>query len=516
MISNVLAQNQNISNGVIFDGEPYLSINPSDSQHMVISWMGWINFTDKIKIKTRTSFDGGETWSTAVEVPHIENEFTSADPSIAFNSDGEVFLSFVDFTGFDVNPMEGGIYIVKSLDGGLSWNSAVEVLNINADLDRRPIDRPWIVIDRSTGSNQGNIYITSMNAKDALPDFHPYLSLSTDNGNSFTWQDLDATDWLAGDFIPQPMPTPNVSASGIFHAIYPSYVYTQNTLPQYIIASSSNGGTDFDYHTVFATDGATPDAPLAKKGYLLLSNPSNPLHLAFFYLGSPFDDIDVFMTESFDEGITWSEPERINDDPIGNDRMQDLIWASFDSDGDLIVSWRDRRNGSNNSYETETEIWASYRDKDWSQFADNIQITSETIDYNDVLASSGNDFMCIKLQDDILHATWGDTRNGSLNIWFQTMTTEGIILSTQEIASEVIPTVFIYPNPTNSIITIDSSQTLLSFKVYDESGKTIFRKENINNESKVSFNLEALPNGLYLVEIETANGAITKKLIINK
>ena len=29
------------------------------------------------------------------------------------------------------------------------------------------------------------------------------------------------------------------------------------------------------------------------------------------------------------EGLTWSNSIRINDDPIGNNRMQDLIWADL-------------------------------------------------------------------------------------------------------------------------------------------------------------------------------------------
>ena len=49
-------------------------------------------------------------------------------------------------------------------------------------------------------------------------------------------------------------------------------------------------------------------------------------------------DIDVFMSESFDEGAIWTSGIRINDDPIANNRMQDLLWADFDVNGNLVVS----------------------------------------------------------------------------------------------------------------------------------------------------------------------------------
>jgi len=51
-------QNQNISNGNIFDGEPYLSINPENPKHMVVAWMGYLPLTN-VLIKTRVTFNGG-------------------------------------------------------------------------------------------------------------------------------------------------------------------------------------------------------------------------------------------------------------------------------------------------------------------------------------------------------------------------------------------------------------------------------------------------------------------------
>ena len=51
--------------------------------------------------------------------------------------------------------------------------------------------------------------------------------------------------------------------------------------------------------------------------------------------------------------------------------MQDLVWADFDEDGDLVISWRDRRNGDEGTYETASEIWAAFRDKDELVFSPN-------------------------------------------------------------------------------------------------------------------------------------------------
>lgn len=506
-----LGQNQNLSNAVVFDGEPYLSIDPSNSQHLVVAWMSWVSFANKIQIKTRASFDGGQTWSSATALPHVISSFTSADPCIEFNHNGEVLISYIDFTGFNVNPMNGAIYLCKSADGGLSWGTPVEVMSINADLDRRPIDRPWMSIDRSSGPNQGNIYITSMNAMGALPDYHPYVSISTDGGNSFTWQDLDGPNWLSGNLIPQPMPTPEVTASGTFYAIYPSFVLSQNLAAQFVLASSSNGGSSFAYTSVLIGTANSAADSLEKKGYLLRANPADPNHLVFVALAKTSGDLDVYLTESFNGGSSWSAQERINDDPIGNDRVQDLLWADFDNAGSLIVSWRDRRNGTNNTFETASEIWAAFRHKDSANFAANFQITDQTVAYDTVLASSGNDFMCIKMEDGALNATWADPRDGKLNIWYQKLTTDGTVLSLQKIASELLPEVALYPNPTSSTLTV-KSRGLTEVRLYSLDGKRLLSQKLTAQEGSIQLNIEPFPSGSYFVEVLTRTGTLTKKV----
>lgn len=505
----IYAQNQNLSNGNIFDGEPYLSINPTNSQNMVVAWMGYFPYT-KAYIKTKVTFDGGKTWSSLNSIPHTNTLFGSADPSLAFDNSGNVFLSFIDFNKISNS---GAVFVVKSTDGGLTWGNPVEVINVNSDT-QKPIDRPWIGIDRSGGVNEGNIYITTMPPTVfgyLPPPYHPYLSVSLDGGNSFQWRYLDTTNWLAGNIIPQPSASNCVASDGSFYAVYPSYVYSQNVYPQYIIASSQNGGKSFSYNTVFSSLSNVSDT-LAKKGYLLITDPSNPNHLTFFYLGTGYGDIDVFMRESFDKGVNWSDATRINDDPIANNRMQDLVWADFDNDGDLVVSWRDRRNGTDSTYTTSSEIWGAVRSKDSTDFSANFRISDSSVPYDTILSYAGNDFMCIKFADDTLNAVWGDTRNGKLNIWFQRMSMTGLISSSQLISSENVPDIEIYPNPSFSSITIEGKH-IAKVIVFNEKGKVVLTKQNLNGNENIVVGLKGLSKGIYFVQVTTSKGIILKKII---
>lgn len=509
------AQNTNISNGVVFDGEPYIAVNPANPKHLVVAWIGF-KLGNKTVIKTRVSTDAGSTWSATNNVPHVVSTYQSADPSLAFDNNGNVFLCFIDYS---LSPIAGAVYVVKSTDGGLSWGTPVEVINANADGTQYPIDRPWMVIDNSGGPNNGNIYVTTMNPNvfgPVSPPFNPYFIKSVNNGLSFEpWRYLDTINYLAGSFIPQPMPTPCVSADGTFHAVFPSYVVSQSLFAQMFVASSNSAGSAFTYNTVAQTATVNNDT-LPKKGYLLISNPADANHLLLTYPNFDNGDIDVYIIESFDAGVSWGTPVRVNDDPIANNKMQDLIWADFDNDGDLIVTWRDRRNAPDSTYKTPSEIWGAVRWKDSTSFSANFPITDSLISYNSILENSGNDFMCVQLVNDTAYSVWGDTRNNFLNIWFQRLDLVNGSSSVVDLANDVKP-FSISPNPASNYITIDLGENLINDRTFlqliNSQGQLI---QEFHPEKTISqFDVSDLSGGIYFVRFANTAGVSIKKLIIN-
>jgi len=524
--------NINISQGSIFDGEPYLAVNPSNPRHIVIAWLGYIDST-RARIKTRVSFDAGNTWSNINLIDHVNPFYGSADPSLDFDNNGNVYLCYIDFNRFRFS---GAVYVRKSVDGGLTWGNPVEVINAHSEQGKFPIDRPWISIDRSGGVYDGYIYVTTMNPTvfgPLSPPYHPYLTVSADGGNSFgQWSHLDTLNWLAGNFIPQPMPTPSVSSDGTFNAVYPSLVFTQNSQSQFILVSSNDGGNSFAYHSVFSTPRLLQDS-VAKKGYLLRTDPSNADHRAFFYIDNLYGDFDIFMRESFDKGATLSEGVRINDDPIGNNRMQDLLWADFDTNGDLAVSWRDRRNGADSTYSTSYEIWGAVRLKNSADFFTNFRISDTLVAYDSILARSGNDFMSVKLMNDTLNAAWGDTRDGRLNIWFQRMAISQVVTSIDPSSGNKIGVAdkFLvyqnYPNPFNPSTTISYDlprSSRVRVIIYDVRGdllKTIVNGNQSAGRHSVIWdgrdeNGIQAGSGIYFYRIISSGFSQTRKMLLIK
>ena len=483
--------NINVSNGFVFDGEPYLVINPNNANHITIAWMGWKE-NENLVIKTKTSFDGGNTWSSVSTLPHIVEYFTSADPTMAYGNDNTIYLAFIDYNYQYLSSPEGGIYLYSSNNGGLDWNFVSKVMDANDDTTKFPIDRPWLSTDTS-----GNIFITSTNAKGASPPYHPYLSISNDFGTTFTWKYIDTTNWLVGELIPQPMPTNCISKDGTLYIAYPSYLPTQNIFPRYILAKTSDYGSSFEYNTMFNIFSALNDT-LVKKSHLILSNPSNPQHLVFLYLTKEFGDIDVALGESYDKGQNWTPPIRINDDTQGNKKIQDLIWADFDADGDLVIAWRDRRNGTDTTYTTGYEIYATYRKNGNSTFVPNFPISDTIIQYHSILSQSGNDFMCIKVLNDTTYAVWGDTRNGKLNIWLSKFIINNQ-QSFQQIKVNEEP--IIYPIPTNKDKIYFKNIKPKFYEILSLDGNVIRKKHIYDN----SISIKGLKKGIYILKLTCHN-----------
>ena len=125
-IGFVHSQNINLSNLTVFEGEPYIAINPTNNQNIVVAWMGYVfGSGTALTIKTKKSIDGGQTWSTAVNLPHMSPNFKSADVSIAFDGTGKLFLTYIDYRE---SPDSGGVYLTKSLNGGTTWTTTVKVI----------------------------------------------------------------------------------------------------------------------------------------------------------------------------------------------------------------------------------------------------------------------------------------------------------------------------------------------------------------------------------------------------
>jgi hypothetical protein len=505
--------NINISGGNNFDGEPFLAVNPTNPQNMVVAWMG-VTITGgiRISIKTKASFDGGNTWGNYHVQQHGSSTFHSADVSMSFRSDGILYLSYIDYRQ---NPDSGGVYLSQSGDGGLTWTQVSEIWNITEDSVKKPIDRPWIVCDKSPSSNNGMLYVTTKPPSWVLTPNRPYLKTSADSGS--TWSDdrfVDTTDFLVGSLIQAPMAALATSSDGALCIAYPSYLVSQSPFPQIYFAKSFNRGESFQYYELLNNPVFAGDTNL-KSGYCLAANPADSSQLAFAYTGGQLGDADIFICTTNDGGLSWSNPVRVNNDAVGNGKDQDMVWATYNANGKLAVTWRDRRNGSGTGFYQSCETYFALSVDNGVHFQNNFSLSSAIAPFDSILAMDGNDFMSSNLLGDSVCAAWGDVRSGKLNIYFA-KAYDSLATGLTLINSEDLPGINVFPNPATSSIHVilSSADSDATLSIIDQTGKNVFQKYNpLKNELIDSHNLA---NGEYIIVFQSGEYSIRKKFIIKR
>lgn len=494
--------NTNISNGILFNGEPYIAINPTNNQNLVSAWMSLIYSSGqyRIAIKSRASFDGGTTWSTVTIFPHFGAGFGSADVSMAFDKNGLLFLSYIDYKQA---PDSGGIYVARSYNGGLNWDNPSKAFDMYDIPNKRPIDRPWLVVDLSNSVNSGTLYITTKPAPWISPPNRNYFKVSTDSGH--TWSSITNVDGgknLVGDFISQPMAAPTNTMNGSFCAAYPSYVSTQNIYPAYYFAKSSNKGQTFSYHTILSGIVSPMDSNF-KSGYRLIASPIDSNKFVFLIPNATHGDADIMAYHSNDGGQTWSIPVRINDDALSNGKAQDMVWGAYNEKGKLVVTWRDRRNTNVNGFwNAGYDFYYATSTDNGKTFSTNQKLSNQFIAFDSILKENGNDMMGCVFSGDTLFSVWGDTRTGKMNIFFSktivsTNTNIGISLLTNELSI-----CHVCPNPANDFINVLISKEMIGkeYYIYNANG-IIIQKQKITN-SNTKINLQDFSKGIYFLKID--------------
>jgi photosystem II stability/assembly factor-like uncharacterized protein len=73
----------------------------------------------------------------------------------------------------------------------------------------------------------------------------------------------------------------------------------------------------------------------------------------------------------------------------------------------------------------------------------------------------------------------------------------------------------ISPNPTSRFLTIDYSVDFkpTQLSIYDTSGKLVLEKTNLSNSSEM-LDLQAVTNGVYLVQLKNREGVVAKKIVV--
>ena len=373
--------------GITPNNEPQIAVDPADPQHMVASSNDYESCCDEFY----TTFDGGKSWRTgdiSVEAPGKKKR-TGSDPVTTFDvKHGTVIHSSLNFQN---DGCDGDVVVSVSRDGGIHWNTVVEVADgggPNSCEDNGLFnDKEWITTDNFPSSPfYGRTYLTwtAFLSTNGVTLESPIWEAHSDDGG-FSWsapQEISGSsaalctfqaEGPSGECDEDQFSVPSVGPDG---TVSVSFVNDQNEAlwepgevfdNQYLLVTSSDGGVTWSApgFIVDREDGSR-DFPLNVRGRATLTNyqvrvpeagnivadPTRPGRLYFaFYdnrnglhdVDNPVTNTDVFIVRSTNGGSSWSAPSQVNppDSGAGNDQW--FPWVDVSAvDGTVGVLYNDR------------------------------------------------------------------------------------------------------------------------------------------------------------------------------
>jgi hypothetical protein len=329
-----------------FFTEPGIAVNPANSQQVVGV------FQDNVHVAY--SVDAGRNWT--VENIEAKNYRISGDVSTTFDNQGHAFVCYIafdklgSFNYWAHGATRNGIFIKRSLDGGKTWEvDHIPVAEQKSEPGIPFEDKPFIVADNTKSKYAGNLYIGWTRWR--IADSQMVLSRSTDDGK--TWStpiEIDAHPGLPRD--------DNGAAEGFSGVVGPDgtlyAIWSQDDA--IMLTTSRDGGKTFSHaraaihtapimyaiQTLERANGFPQIAidPKSKRLYVSWSDYRN-------------GDLDVFLSTSDNGGKKWSEPVRVNNDPVHDGVEQFFQWLAVDpTDGSVDVLFYDRRRDPQNMKQT--------------------------------------------------------------------------------------------------------------------------------------------------------------------
>ncbi|MFC1475387.1 hypothetical protein ACFLQW_00110 [Candidatus Zixiibacteriota bacterium] len=332
---------------------------------------------------------GGQVWIDSLIHPDYQIFTHQSDPVMTVNSVGDVIICHLDYRKYIGIDDSSHLAFLVTPDCGETWNGPYTVRDTIGPYFE---DKQFITCDRTGGPHEGNVYISWTRFPN--PD-RIMFARSTDGAQTFE------DTIIVG-------PSPNASCvGGVIDAGQFSqplvgkdgavYVFWQG-----IEIDSADGHCDGWTTIRFnkSTDGGLTwlgDRPLFPvQGWEWIegdvdvySQPTTEAditdgsHAGNLYLqwrdanSDPPYDSEIYFSRSLDTGHTWSEPLRVNDDPLGDDADQFHNWIVCNNEGILVSIWYDQRTDP--SHYT-FDVFAGYSFDGGSTWTSNHRISSVSID----------------------------------------------------------------------------------------------------------------------------------------
>jgi hypothetical protein len=348
------------------------------------------------------SFDGGATWVENF-FPDPDNFGNALTPAIAFAPNG---VTYYAANAIKVSNGDTAIYVGTSTDGGLTIPTWLQVIGPGSN---HQDDKPSLAVDNTGGTYDGTVYLTF--TRFGLGGISPiYITTSSDGGVSWSTEiQLSDNQVCQGS-------CPVVGNGGELYCCF--YDFFDNSIK---LDKSFDGGVTWGVdvlaakgkwlytvpNTVFKTN-SLPAMDVDRSGGFY----TGALYICFACDKAKGTLSDVYVTHSYDGGVTWTKLFMVNDFP-GNSQFFPAL--QVDPTGHVNVAWMDRRN---DLADVAIDYYCSRSDDGGITWEANTRVSDTSFDPNSY--PQGNylgSYMGIAASERMVYPMWVDGRNGDNDVF---------------------------------------------------------------------------------------------------
>jgi hypothetical protein len=500
--TNVLISTVNSPN------EPSIIINPKNTDEL---------FAGTNINNYYYSTDGGNSWTHGIL--NSPEYGVWGDPVLLCDTAGAFYFFHLS------NPLVGSwidrIVCQKTPGPGQAWNDGT-YMGLNGT---KAQDKHWAAVDWKNN----NIYVTWTQFDEygtSNPNFYSNIMFSKSLDGGETWSPAIQINQVSGDCVDSDNTTegavPAVGPNGEIYVAWagPAGLVFDRSLDQGetwleedIFISDIGGGWDYAVPGIYRANGL-PVTTVDTSG--------GPDHGTIYVNWSDqrygFNDTDVWLAKSTDGGNTWSEPNRVNDDPPA--RHQFFTWMTIDqTNGYLYFVFYDRRNYTAQS--TSTDVYMA-RSTDGGETFSNFLVSEEPFTPNSGVFFG--DYTNVTAHDNVIRPIWTRLHDGQLSLY--TAVIDPTMVGVEEPAQGVpFSMENSYPNPFTESTWIAFKlhrQAPVSLIVYDQLGRTVevILDHTVLQPGKYTYQfnseLKSLAPGVYYFSLVSRERVRQQKIILHR